>query len=436
MTARNDRLDRVSGVRSQRLCLIFLIQLWVAASQLCWAQADPDLLRDWPQFLGPQRNGISTETGLIDTWPELGPVELWRVPGGVGMSGLTISRNRLLTLVQTDGEQKLISLDASTGEKQWERALAPEYKNGMGNGPRATPLIAGEMVFAFTGEGILVAVNLTDGKVIWSHNTVKELNGQVAEYGMACSPLVVGKSVCVTVGAPKATVVAYEMTTGKLAWTSGNDPAGYSSPSMLTVGGRRQLVVYTGASVVGLQPDLGTMLWRYPYETNFHCNIATPLAVKDQVFVSSGENHGSVLLGLKPKGEQFEAVEVWKSQGSKSVLRNEWQTSVQLNGFLYGFDNVGAAGPVSHLTCINAETGERAWQQLRFGKGNMIAADGKLFMTTMDGEFVLARANSQSYQEIGRAQVLNSTRQAPSLADGRLFMRDNEEIVCLDVRQK
>ena len=238
-----------------------------------------------------------------------------------------------------------------------------------------------------------------------------------------------------TVGTPGATVAAYETKTGKLAWTAGEDPSGYSSPALLQVGGQKQLVVYTGASVLGLQPDKGTILWRYPYETNYNCNIATPLAVNDRVFVSAGENHGSVLLELKPKNGKFDVGEVWKSQGSKSVLRNEWQTSILLNGFLYGFDNVGAAGPVSHLTCIKAASGERAWQQLRFGKGNLIAADGKLFITTINGELVIARTTDKGYEEISRAQVLNSTRQAPALSHGRLYLRDDEEIVCLDVRK-
>jgi outer membrane protein assembly factor BamB len=153
------------------------------------------------------------------------------------------------------------------------------------------------------------------------------------------------------------------------------------------------------------------------------------------VFISSGENHGSALLALKPKSEQFTVEEVWTSQGAKSVLRNEWQTSILLDGYLYGMDNVGGAGPVTHLTCINAATGERAWQKLRYGKGNLIAADGKLFISTMNGELVIAQASPKEYRELGRGAVLGSTRQAPALADGLLYLRDDAEIVCLDVRK-
>lgn len=391
---------------------------------------------EWPQLLGPQRTGISAETGLLQQWPEGGPKEVWRQDGGVGMSGLSISRGRLLTMVQTEGQQWVLCLDAKTGELRWRTPVAPEYRNAQGNGPRATPTILAEQVFVFTGEGKLIALRFADGKVLWSHDVVADHGGEPAEYGMACSPLVVGPNVIVTIGAPRATIVAYDTQSGKVAWKSGqSEAAGYSSPVLLEVGGHRQVVAFTGNSVLGLSPERGSILWRYPYKTNFNCNIAAPLAVAGQVFVSAGENHGSALLKLSPDGERFQASEVWASQGAKSVLRNEWQTSMLIDGYLYGFDNVGGAGPVSHLTCINAATGERAWQKVRFGKGNLIAADGKLFISTIQGELVVARASPKSYEEIGRATVIGSTRQAPALCAGLLYLRDDDEIVCLDVRK-
>lgn len=399
------------------------------------AAAQADVKGEWPQFLGPNRNGLSSETGLLDRWPADGPNELWRVPGGVGMSGLAISRGRVLTLVQRDEKQWLIALDAKMGESVWQTPLAPAYSNPMGNGPRGAPAISGDLVFAFTGEGILSAHSFGDGKQLWSHHVVKELAGKEAEYGMACSPLVVGEQVIVTAGAPKGTLVAFDTKSGKQLWTAGNDPAGYSSPALLNVGGRSQIVSFTGNSALGVDPAKGSVLWRYPFKTNYECNIATPLDIKGQVFLSSGENHGSVLLALKPQGDKFDLNEVWDSFGPKSVLRNEWQTSMLLDGHLYGMDNVGGAGPVTHLTCIDAATGERKWQEARFGKGNLIAADGKLFITTMKGELVLVRATPERYDELGRATVLGSTRQAPALSNGRLFVRDDKEIVCLNVRK-
>jgi outer membrane protein assembly factor BamB len=414
---------------------LWITGLLIALASPTWAQPGGDK-QEWPQFLGPHRNGISSEQGLLTEWPEGGPKVVWRSPGGVGMSGLAISRGRLVTLVQRGGKQVVVALDPLSGKPQWESPVAPAYKNGMGNGPRATPAIAGNLVVVFTGEGILAALNSADGKPVWSHNVVEELNGAIAEYGMASSPLVVGDNVIVTAGAQGGSTVAYNLKSGKLVWKSGDDAAGYSSPTLLELSGRPQLVVFTGEAAVGLVPETGAPLWRFPYETNFNCNIVTPLAVNENVFISSGENHGCVMLSVKPDGAKFKTGEVWSSQGSQSVLRNEWQTSILHEGYLYGFDNVGAAGPVTHLTCVNAETGKRVWQKTRFGKGNLIAADGKLFISTMSGELVVVRLTPTAFEELGRVQLIGQTRQAPALANGRIYLRDDEEIVCVDVRGK
>ncbi|MEX2174203.1 MAG: PQQ-binding-like beta-propeller repeat protein [Pirellulaceae bacterium] len=407
----------------------------LAVAMLLAAVAAPARAADWPQFLGPQRSGISAETGLVDAFPSDGPKELWRAKGGVGMSGLAIAGGKLLTLVQRDGQQWAIALDAQTGKPLWQTPLAAEYKNQMGDGPRATPTIAGERVFALTGEGILAAVNLHDGKLQWSQKCLEQLKAKPADYGMACSPLVVDGQVIVTLGAPAAAVAAFDAKTGKQVWTAASDPAGYSSPALLSVAGQPQIVAFTGGSVVGLAPRTGKLLWRHPYVTDYDCNIATPVGVEGKVFVSAGENHGSALLEIKPQGETFDVSEVWSSEGNKSTLRNEWQTSILLDGHLYGFDNVGSAGPVTHLTCIKAATGERVWQEPRFGKGNLIAADGKLWISTMEGELVVVRASPKGFEELARAAVLGSTRQAPALAGGLLYLRDDKEIICLDVRK-
>ncbi|MBS0263536.1 MAG: PQQ-binding-like beta-propeller repeat protein [Planctomycetes bacterium] len=393
----------------------------------------------WPQFLGPNRNGISAETGLLTEWPSEGPREVWRVPGGIGMSGLAIQSGRVLTLVQKADRQWLVCLEAQTGKTLWERDLAPEYKNAMGNGPRATPTIVGDTAYVFTGEGILAAVQVSDGKVVWQENVVAELEGQPAEYGMACSPVVTGNLVVVVVGAPQATVAAFDRKTGALKWKQGTEsPAGYSSPSLLKLADREQVVVFHGTGALALDPERGYPLWSFPYLTDFNCNIATPIAVNGGVLLSAGENHGSVLLKIFATGteRQYKVTPLWESFGPSSVLRSEWQTAVAMNGSLYGFDNVGGAGPVSHLTCIEAATGKRQWQQLRFGKGNLIAADGKLFVSTLQGELVVAKVNPEKYEELGRKAVVGKNRQAPALAGGMLYLRDDREIVCLDVRKK
>jgi outer membrane protein assembly factor BamB len=391
---------------------------------------------DWPQFLGPNRSGISAETGLLDKWPEDGPKVVWRAEGGVGMSGLAIAGGRVVTLIQGNGNQSLVVHDAKTGKRLQSVDIAPTYRNGMGNGPRATPAISGETAYVFTGEGVLAAVSIKAGKLLWKQDLVKQTGGKAAEYGMASSPLIVGDLVVVTVGGRGATVVACDKKTGKIAWKGGSESCGYSSPTLLEVGGKSQIVAHTGSATLGFDPKTGRSLWRYPFTTDYNCNISTPLAYKGNVFISSAENHGSALLSLKPKGTAFSVDEVWTSFGRQSSLRSEWQTPILLDGKLFGLDNVGSAGPVTHLNCVDIKTGKRLWQQLRFGKSNLIAADGKLFFSTMKGELVVVNVNAEKFDELGRMKVIGTTRQAPALSNGYLYLRDDAEIVCIDVRKR
>lgn len=394
---------------------------------------------DWPQFLGLTRDGISRETGLISKFSSEGPRVLWRTPLGVGMSGIAVSRSiaetpLAVTMDQDESQQYVVALNAASGNVHWKSAIAPAYENAMGNGPRATPAIDQGHVYAFSGEGVLGCFRLSDGQRLWIVETVKTLGGQPAEYGMACSPLLTNDHVLVTVGLPTATVAAYDRKSGELAWTSGTgSPAGYSSPALLQVGPQIQLVVFHGSGAVGMNPQSGKEIWSYPFVTDYSCNIATPFSVDGHVFLSSGENHGSVLLKI-PVASGSEVQEVWSSFGNRSVFRNEWQTSKLIDGYLYGFDNVGSAGPVTNLSCLNAKTGTQVWQKRRFGKGNLIAADGKLWCTTMDGELVIVKATPEKFEELDRATLLGQTRQAPALSEGRLFMRDGTEMICIDLR--
>lgn len=392
---------------------------------------------DWSQFLGPNRNGISGETGLIDAWLAGGPKEVWRVKGGVGMSGVAVRANVACTLIQTGGQQRVLALNAKTGATNWSTPVAASYENGQGDGPRATPAFVGGSVFVFTGDGTLVRLKVSDGTIEWSHNVLKRHGGRTADYGMACSPLVISDLVIVQAGTTAGTVVACDIKTGEPRWTSGRgEAAGYSSPAIFTVSGQSQIVAFKGASVSGIDPKSGDELWKYPYRTDYDCNTASPIQVGNDVLVSAGENHGSTMLKIGSKSDNFKVDKVWSSIGGGSAMRNEWQTAVHLGDYLYAFDNVGSAGPVTHLVCIEADTGKPVWRKTRFGKGNMIAADGKLFATTMKGELVVIKATPAGYEELGRSTVIDTTRTAPALANGHLYLRDGAEIVCLDVRKK
>ena len=390
---------------------------------------------DWPQFLGEQRNGISSETGLLDGFSSSGPEVVWRVPGGVGMSAVAVQGGQAVTMWNEGADQLLVSLDAKTGNKQWQVVVGSMYKNAMGDGPRATPTIHNGTIYAFTGDGVLTAVEQTTGKKLWQVDTRKKLGIKPSEYGLSSSPLVVGEQVIVHIGGADACVAAFNVKKGKKLWTSQRGAAGYSSPVLLNVDGEPQLVCFIGAGVCGLRPSDGQTLWSYDFATPYDCNTANPIAIDGGVFISAGENHGCVLLNVNKSGDQYSVTERWASVDNKSVMRNEWQTSVLLDGYLYGFDNVGSAGPITHLTCVKADTGETAWQETRFGKGNLILADGKLWITMMSGEIVLVAASPSGYKELGRAKMFGKTRQSLSITDGHGYIRDDAEVLCVKLKK-
>ena len=304
----------------------------------------------------------------------------------------------------------------------------------MGNGPRAFPALTSTQAFAFSGQGILAAMDLKTGKLHWKRDTIKEHNGAVADYGMAASPLLFGNVVIITTGHENGVVIAaYSVDEGKPQWqTYFPDSIGYSCPAILEIAGEKQLVVFTGTHLRGLSP-LGEPLWKYEYITPYDCNIVTPQLINGDLFISSGEDHGAVRLNITKTETNYTIKEVWASQGRTSVMRNEWQTSILSQGYLFGFDNIGGAGPITNLHCLNATTGEAIWKMPRFGKGNAIAADGKLFISMMDGNVIIANLNKDEYQELGRQQVTRGTRQAPSLSEGLLLLRDDESIYAIDV---
>ncbi len=399
------------------------------------ATALPAVAEDWPQFLGPTRNGISGETDLIDSIPPSGPKIVWRIALGTGMSGVAVSDGAVYTLFQDEQNQYAVALDETTGDVKWKTRLADAYQNSMGNGPRATPAVAGQVVYVLTGEGILAALSTASGELKWEADTTGDLNTKPADYGMASSPLVVGGIVVVHVGADSGAVAAYSGQSGDRIWAAGKGTCGYSSPILLDLAGTEQLVSFIGNAVVGIRPADGNVLWSYPFETDYNCNIAVPVGIDESsVLISSGENHGAAILSVNHTSGEWSVVESWSSFGKSSVLRAEWQTPVVAESHLFGLDNVGSAGPITNLVCVDLTSGQQTWMQKRFGKSNLTLADGKLFVSTMKGELVIVEATSKEFHETGRSAVLGMTRQAPVIANRQLYLRDDHEIVCIDVR--
>ena len=408
-----------------------LAGLLITAGCLSAAIAD-----DWPQFLGANRNGTSAEKGLISAWPKSGPKILWQTPLGVGMSSIAVVGDHAFTMFQDDNSQCVVALNVADGTVAWTTPIAPAYSNAMGHGPRATPTISGAHVLAYSGEGVLACLNKADGKLSWKVDVPTELGGKTSEYGMSCSPLIVGETVVVQSGTRRAAVASFNITNGQLVWKAGQGTAGYSSPVLMTLNNAPTVVAFIGASVLGIDPAAGKTVWSYDYVTDYDCNTATPIQLSnDTVLISAGENHGSTILKISGGTASVQKVTpVWKSTGKDSQLRAEWQTPVIHDGHLYALDNIGSAGPITNLVCIRLADMTTMWQKTRFGKSNLTLADGKLFMTSMNGELIIVEASPGAFNQLSRSEpIVETTRQAPAISNGRLYVRDDKQVVCVGV---
>jgi outer membrane protein assembly factor BamB len=383
---------------------------------------------DWPHWLGPHRDGSSPETGLLTTWPSTGPKILWKARGGEGYSSVAVADGRAITLVQRDGSEIVTAFDAVKGKPLWSVPIASAYKNDYGNGPRSTPSIDGNLVFVQSATGPLVCLKTDNGDIVWKKDILKDFGGKNLTWGLSASPFILGDVLVALPGAKGASVAVFNKKTGDLVWKAGSDEAAYATPIIVTVGGERQIIVFNAAGLVALNPNQGKELWRVPWVTEFKCNIATPLVVGDLMFVSSGESVGCAVFKLKADS----APDVlWQTKGKKSVMTNYWATSVVHDGHLYGFS--GEFDKRIDLNCVELTTGKLKWSQKDFGKGAVTLADGHLFITTKKGDLVLVRATPERYEEKGRVTALGENRTVPTLAHKRLYLRDKENIYCLDV---
>jgi outer membrane protein assembly factor BamB len=390
----------------------------------------PTPAADWPNWLGPARNGSSPEKGLLTDWPAAGPKVLWKVPGGDGYSSVAVVGNRAYTLVQRAGAEFAIALDTATGTEKWAQKLAPAYKNSYGNGPRSTPTIDGGLVYAQSVSGPLVCLNADDGNIVWQHDLLKDFGAKNISWGLSASPVIDGNLVLAVPGGKGAGVAAFDKKTGKLAWKLGDDKAAYASPIGVTVAGQRQFVFFTASSLFAVSPA-GKELWRVAWPTELDCNICTPLVIGEHLFVSSGEGIGCAMFRLSAGGAPEVA---WESKGPTSVMINYWANSVEHQGYLYGL--AGEFDKKIHLNCVDAKTGKLMWSQKDFGKGAITFADGHLFMTTKSGDLVLVRANPKMYDEKARVALLGENRTSPTIAEKRLYLRDRQNIYCLDIAGK
>ena len=386
---------------------------------------------DWPQFLGPHRNGTTTETNLAAAWPKDGPPVLWQKAVGQGFSGPVVAGGKVIVFHRIGDQEIVEALDAKSGRALWKAEYPTHYRDdfGMEEGPRATPAIAGDSVFTFGADGMLSAWRLASGEKLWSVDTRKQFNAGKGFFGPVCSPLLEGHAVILNVGGmPGAGIVALDRASGRLLWKAGDDEASYSSPIVATLEGKRRLLVVTREALVAANPVDGKVGWRYPWRPPMHAAVsaAVPLVVGEEIFLSASYGTGAALLRFKEGGPE----KIWSGDDR---LSNHYATSVHHDGFLYGFDGRQEEG--CNLRCVELKTGKVRWSQDRFGAGSVSLAGGHLLILTEKGELVRAPATPAQFKPAARAQILPfNARAHPALADGRLYARSKDKLVCVDLR--
>jgi outer membrane protein assembly factor BamB len=388
-------------------------------------KAEPWETASWSQWRGPDRTGVSSETGLAPRWPEAGPSELWRKPLGEGFSGIIVAAGRLYTQFSSGGDAFVASLSAADGSEIWRVRTGASFKDSYGNGPRATPTLDGGVVYALSASGDLVAVGAADGGVRWKLDLRESFGAKRPQWGFSGSPLIEGDLLIVNAGGDAGrSILALDKKTGKLGWSARADKAGYAAPIAMTVAGVRQVLVFVGDKIVSLNPTNGATYWELGWKTDWGVNATTPILLEgDRVFLSTGYEKGAVMLKLRKEGDGVVAEELWRNR----ELRNKFSSSVLYGGMLYGFDE-------GTLKCVDPDKGTTLWRQRGLGHGSLFAVDGMLVVLSDRGKLVLATATPEGYVELGAVQAFKTkTWTVPTLAGGRLYIRDEKEIAAFDI---
>jgi outer membrane protein assembly factor BamB len=392
----------------------------------------PALASDWPQWRGPERNGVSKETGLLKEWPQGGPTLLWKVSGiGTGYGTPSVASGLLYGMGYRSGNEVAFALNAMTGAEVWVTRIAQANRRGKGydEGSRCTPTVDGARVYLLGDSGDLVCLDSKSGKLIWQKDLVADFGGEVPGWGYTESPLIDGEKLIITPGG-KSAIVALNKLTGAVVWhSSASGGANYSSAISADLGGVKQYIQFLSNGVVGIAAADGAALWKYAHPANGTANISTPIYRGGKVFAASAYNTGGGLADIQKSGAGYSATEVYFTR----QMRNHHGGVVLVGDYLYGFDE-------SNLTCIDFATGAVKWSNRSVGKGSVVYADGHLYAHSENGPVALIEANPVQYVEKGRFEQPDRSRAAawahPVVANGKLYIRDMDVLLCYDVKQK
>ena len=382
---------------------------------------------DWPQWRGANQDGISQETGLAESWPEGGPKVLWRVPLAGGFSSVAVADGAAYTMTGSEEGEFVVAIDPEKGSVLWKTRIGDLFVDEeYGSGPRATPTIDEGRVYALGGTGALACLDAKSGELQWGFNVVEKFETENAEFGASASPVVVGEKLIVVAGKSDGkSLVCLNKVSGETIWTALNDKAGYATPLVTSVGDVALLAVFTAEGLVGVGLDDGKEFWRHPWTTTMDQQVATPIVDDGKVFISTRNSTGSALFQLSLDGNTPKAELVWESRDMKNYL----STCVLIDGYLYGFN-------ATRLTCMDVETGDAQWRESGFNKGSLIAVGDRLIILGERGKLALVEASPKEYREISSFELFDTlTWIVPTLSDGRLYVRNETELVCLDVKK-
>jgi outer membrane protein assembly factor BamB len=391
---------------------------------------------DWPQWRGVNRDGISADTGLLKEWPKNGPPLVWKASGlGAGFSGVAVVQQRVFTMGDKGEANYLLALNGKGGGTLWSAQLGKAGAPGWGGfaGPRATPSVDGELVFALGQYGEVLCANASDGREIWRKHLTTDFDGPLPEWGFAESPLVDGDRVVFTPGGPKGTVVALNKKTGALIWQSKDwtDNAHYSSIIVAEIGSVRQYIQLTEQSLAGLSPNDGAVLWKVRRKGSTAV-IPTPIYSDGYVYVTSGYGIGCNLFKVA-HGSGFTATQVY----ANPVMQNQHGGVVKVGDYLYGHSESKG------WTCQSFKSGQAVWQEKsKLGKGSIAYADGLLYCReeSENGVVALLEATPAGFVEKSRFTPPDQSGKKswphPVIAGGQLFLRDQDVLLCYGLQKK
>jgi outer membrane protein assembly factor BamB len=381
----------------------------------------------WTDFRGPLRDGHYREQPIVTDWPPGGPKPIWKQPVGGGYASFVIARGRAFTIEQRGPQEVVAAYDVLTGRELWTNAWTAAFRELMGgDGPRATPTWSDGRVYALGAQGEFRAIEEATGRTVWRTNILEEGGAKNLQWGMSASPLIVDNTVVVLPGGPNGkSVIAYDRMTGKPAWSAQGDQQAYSSPMLVTLAGVRQILVFSASRVMGLTAENGTVLWEYPWKTQFDINASQPLVVGDnRLFVSTGYGTGAAVIELTASGNGLTPREVWRN----IRMKNQFSSSVLHENHVYGLDE-------AILACVDVGTGDLKWKGGRYGYGQVLLASGHLIVLTEDGNLALVQATPERHVEKVRFTVLEGkTWNHPAMSNGYLLVRNVAEMAAFDLR--